>query len=574
MHRHGPGPLREHDGQGSVAPLGPAGGRATPLLVPPPLIAGRRPPMLAHAAPGATPKFDLRHAERLLDLLREARVGGSFWSARPALPAGRILVRPREASDLRRVGERFDSAELLIAAPAGAAIGAQFGAALVLDAPIDPWHLIDHAELVIAHPDDPVALLGRAAGLPVEHIITGAPVAPDPEDAAALIHAALLRGWRYADPFDGRPTSVEATIATLGEWRRWLDTNRDIAVQLGMRRWKRARIDAFLAGPAGPPPHAARADTALTAARRNGGAVAFWPSRVPPGFEARARAAGVKLVRVEDGFLRSHGLGAALVPPQSIALDRQGMHYDPARPSDLEQLLETRDWTAAELERATALRGAIVTAELGKYGREGASLLLPRDRSVALVIGQVADDLSMRLGAPGLDNAALLAQARDAEPNAFLVYKPHPDVIAGHRAGAVDLHLAARHADLVLDHDCALAPLLAQAASVHVATSLAGFEALLRGVRVICHGQPFYAGWGLTQDHHPLPRRTRRLSLDALVAGALIAYPRYLDPVSGLPCPPELLVARLARGGPRPALLTRLRQAQGGAMRLIRRAAA
>jgi hypothetical protein len=36
------------------------------------------------------------------------------------------------------------------------------------------------------------------------------------------------------------------------------------------------------------------------------------------------------------------------------------------------------------------------------------------------------------------------------------------------------------------------------------------------------------------------------LSLDALVAGVLILYPRYLDPVTGLPCPPEVLVARMA----------------------------
>ena len=38
----------------------------------------------------------------------------------------------------------------------------------------------------------------------------------------------------------------------------------------------------------------------------------------------------------------------------------------------------------------------------------------------------------------------------------------------------------------------------------------------------------------------------RRLSLEQLVAGALILYPRYLDPVTRLPCTPELLVERMA----------------------------
>ena len=39
-----------------------------------------------------------------------------------------------------------------------------------------------------------------------------------------------------------------------------------------------------------------------------------------------------------------------------------------------------------------------------------------------------------------------------------------------------------------------------------------------------------------------MARRTRRRSIDELVAAALILYPRYVDPVSGLLCTPELLV--------------------------------
>ncbi len=55
-------------------------------------------------------------------------------------------------------------------------------------------------------------------------------------------------------------------------------------------------------------------------------------------------------------------------------------------------------------------------------------------------------------------------------------------------------------------------------------TSLTGFEALLRGKAVFTYGLPFYAGWGLTQDRHAHPRRHRRLSIDELVAAALIGY--------------------------------------------------
>jgi capsular polysaccharide export protein len=102
---------------------------------------------------------------------------------------------------------------------------------------------------------------------------------------------------------------------------------------------------------------------------------------------------------------------------------------------------------------------------------------------------------------------------------------------------------------------------------VHTLTSLAGYEALLRNRRVVVHGQPFYAGWGLTEDLAPLPRRNRRLSLEELTAGLLLLYARYVDPVTGLPCPAEVLLDRLATPALwRAGLLVQLRQLQGRLM--------
>jgi capsular polysaccharide export protein len=62
---------------------------------------------------------------------------------------------------------------------------------------------------------------------------------------------------------------------------------------------------------------------------------------------------------------------------------------------------------------------------------------------------------------------------------------------------------------------------------------LAGFEALLRAKPVVCWGCPFYAGWSLTADREPIPRRQRQLTLDELVAGVLLLYPTYVGRVSG-----------------------------------------
>lgn len=155
--------------------------------------------------------------------------------------------------------------------------------------------------------------------------------------------------------------------------------------------------------------------------------------------------------------------------------------------------------------------------------------------------------MSVLAGGGGLhSNLELLRRVRALEPDAEIWFRPHPDVDAGHRKGAVPDGEVLQLADRIVRED-GMAPLLDVVDAVHVLTSLTGFEALMRGRAVTCHGTPFYAGWGLTRDLGTVPdRRGRALSLDELVAGVLILYPRYLDPVTGLPCPPEVLVRRMA----------------------------
>src|SRR6185503_19998958 len=115
---------------------------------------------------------------------------------------------------------------------------------------------------------------------------------------------------------------------------------------------------------------------------------------------------------------------------------------------------------------------------------------------------------------------------------------------SGNRRGAVSLEAARSLCDHV-ESTASLARCLEVADEVHTMTSLVGFEALLRGKHVVAYGQTFYAGWGLTDDRHPVARRTRRLTLDQLVAGALLRYPRYLDQETWRFTTPEATIARL-----------------------------
>lgn len=241
-------------------------------------------------------------------------------------------------------------------------------------------------------------------------------------------------------------------------------------------------------------------------------------------------ADGVQKLRMEDGFLRSVGLGADLVRPLSWIVDTKGIYYDATRPSDLEERLAKQAFDPALLARAAALRQRVVAAGLTKYN-VGADAWQRPDRAarVILVPGQVESDASLTYGAPGVrTNIGLLQSVRNANPDAYLVYKPHPDVQARLRAEGQNEREAHRWCNEVVTQ-ADMGDLLMQVDEVHVITSLAGFEALLRGKAVTCYGQPFYAGWGLTRDILPIARRKRRLSIDELVAGALIEYPLYLS---------------------------------------------
>jgi capsular polysaccharide export protein len=138
--------------------------------------------------------------------------------------------------------------------------------------------------------------------------------------------------------------------------------------------------------------------------------------------------------------------------------------------------------------------------------------------------------------------------------------------MAGHRKGAVPEIEARRFADRIVE-DASTAMLLALVDELHTMTSLAGFEALLRGRRVVVYGRPFYAGWGLTIDRLAQDRG-RALTLDELVAGVLILYPRYLDPLTRLPCGPEIVIERLDHPELwRPSLLVQARRWQGAMVR-------
>ncbi|MFP7671815.1 capsular polysaccharide biosynthesis protein [Marivita sp. S0852] len=364
---------------------------------------------------------------------------------------------------------------------------------------------------------------------------------------AQLFAGAMIQFPVWYDPYHDRLCDLQRVIDTLDAHQRaWLQDCHGWTGQ-NISMWKRPHMQAFFGQHR---PMKFGTDT-QDGARR---AMVWGASQ------------DADVWSVEDGFLRSNGLGAQLVPPVSLALDDLGIYYDPTRPSRLEKLIaQSAQLSDAERARARALIDRIVDQGITKYATATTpGRLLDQDnRPIILVPGQVEDDASIRMGSPEIKtNAALLERVRDENPNACIAYKPHPDVVAGLRPGDVDT--ADSWADIVLP-DSPMAGLLSQVDAVWTLTSLTGFEALLRGVPVTTLGIPFYAGWELTTDLCPMPkRRERPVTIEALVHAALILYPRYHDPVTNAPCPVEIALDRLSTGKIRqPRRLRLLAKAQG-----------
>jgi len=446
--------------------------------------------------------------------------------------------------------------------------------------PVSPWRLLDGATAVYTVSSQ----LGFEAILAGHRpVVTGTPfyagwgltqdTAPIPRRGRALTKtqlfaAAMILAPTWYDPCRDRLCAFEEAVDQLEAEVRAFRQDRLGHVAGGMRLWKRRRLQDFF-GREKPVKFVADPDQAAELARKDGRNLLIWATKITSNLPA---------TRVEDGFLRSRGLGAELVPPLSLVTDDLGIYYDPTRESRLERLITTPAPPDA-LHRANDLIARLIDARVSKYNLSGALPDLPPSHRI-LVPGQVEDDASIRLGAgPVNTNLKLLQAVRAANPDAVLVYKPHPDVEAGLRPGAISAQDQAAlvsatqdqanpGATFVLARNADPIALTLACDAVWTMTSLLGFEALIRGKPVTTLGAPFYAGWGLTTDLGPVPLRRRqapdghplpRPSLAQLAHAALIAYPRYYDPVTRRPCPPEVAVDRLASGDiPHPGPMLRL----------------
>lgn len=433
----------------------------------------------------------------------------------------------------------------------------------LVDDDIDPTELIEHAAKVYVV----TAPLGFFALIHAKHVTCfGTPfyagwgITDDRGEIPVrrrrkrsleqVFAAAFFAYTRYIDPDLFEPCTIERIIDHVNLQKKWRARNAGLWFGYGITWWKRHYVRRFVASNLAEVRFFQNAHRIPRRRNSKSTALFVWGYRDNRKFRRTVEQLGYPVWRMEDGFLRSVGLGTDLTTPASLVLDRRGIYYDARQASDLENTLAHDEFDDELIERANALIASLIEAGVTKYNVGNATSTWLSDKATGkktiLVPGQVEGDASLKYGGQSIrSDTRLLEAVRGANPDAHIIYKPHPDVVSGNRKKE-SVPVDPNDFDTLVTDVC-ITTCLDAVDEIHTMTSLTGFEALLRGKSVTTYGMPFYAGWGLTTDHCHCPRRTRRLTLAQLVAGTLILYPRYVNPLTGQFTTPEMIVELLRR---------------------------
>ncbi len=351
-----------------------------------------------------------------------------------------------------------------------------------------------------------------------------------------------MKIFRIAKKYAKKVSSMASFVFYLFRWtisyRK--EKHHDIAFLFNFSRWKYNYVDSFL------PEYTVKyipEDINMNLLRL---LITRYPNKVMINWGYKneeyvnklAEKIQVPLLRMEDGFIRSHGLGSMLTTPLSMCLDNQELYFNATKPSDLEDILNHYSFNENPqlINRSKQVIQSLLKLKISKYNHVSTQNIEEiygiKEKKRILVIGQVEDDASIKYGCNSdYNNNDLVRLAKEENPDADILYKPHPDVMQGRR----DIYSnpnEIKHIAKIIETPLSISDAFETIDHVYTITSLAGFEALLRGIEVTTIGAPFYSGWGLTNDRQATPRRTRRLTVEELFAGAYILYPRYVDPES------------------------------------------
>ncbi|EAC1562117.1 capsular polysaccharide biosynthesis protein [Campylobacter coli] len=367
-----------------------------------------------------------------------------------------------------------------------------------------------------------------------------------------VFYAAYILYSEYFNPYLNQKSNIFDTIQTLAKYKDIEKANSNRLFMLGFTLWKRYFIKPFFKAKNNEIIFLNSIKSLARYKLKEDDKFFIWGKKYDENtlknlLLVKAKEQNLtnftpKVSLVEDGFIRSISLGSDLTRPFSLIVDDKGLYIDPNKPSKLEELLQNEIFDENMLNRAKNIIKILLENRFSKYNglkHEDLKINAKIGQKIILIPAQVEDDASMILGGFGLSTLDLLKEVRAKNQDAYIIFKPHPDVLSGNRVGLKDETLILEFCDEIVK-DCSIDSAIKIADEIHTITSTSGFDALLRAKKVFTYGMPFYAGWGLTKDKYRCERRTRKLSLEELVAGALITYPRYINPKTKTLCEIEV----------------------------------
>lgn len=347
--------------------------------------------------------------------------------------------------------------------------------------------------------------------------------------------------FEIIDPFDiFQIDNLPRDFYLVGENWKKIEAENPVAICWGFNDWKLGFFSDYLNSYRTA--FAPRKIGALSALRAINSfpikpeAFFIWGYTEPAFIKIIAKKLNIKIFRVEDGFVRSANLGASHATPYSLVIDSTGLYYNPEEPSDIENILNTYNLSAEELNSASVCMRWMKDFSVTKYNTPSASNKNNKNvkiRKKVAVLGQVDDDASIKMG--NFNNwtpVELIRLAKKEHPDADIIYRPHPDIYFGYKKSK---HKHKNVLDIceISSPEISFVEFISDIDHVYTITSLSGLEALIYGKKVTVVGAPFYAGWGLTDDRVSLPRRNRKRTLNELFYCIYLKYPKYL--IGGTP---------------------------------------
>ena len=342
-----------------------------------------------------------------------------------------------------------------------------------------------------------------------------------------LVAATLILYPKYLNPYTKLKSNVLDCISTLNKYKNIYKQNSNTLFFIGFSLWKRSYIKDFF--------------------KQNNNEIIFlnslfkhkkfkdndkifiWGMSFSDEQIYNTFGSLVQIYRVEDGFIRSISLGSDLTRPFSLVIDKRGLYTDSNKTSDLEFILQNYTFNTYELLRASKIQELIIQNNFSKYNQYySKKLKFKTNKKIILIISQIEDDISMLFSNSNLNTKDFIKKVRQENKNAYIVYKMHPDITSGNRQGLKDRDFILLYCDEIIEN-INISSCLNAVDEIHTISSQVGFEALIRNKKVVVYGLPFYAGWGLSEDKIKCTRRTRKLSIQELVAATLILYPRYIN---------------------------------------------